>query len=218
MSNENSKKIKVGNKHITIRKWKGKDKKLFKEEILKENINFKDVLNTLVYNCIEEDVVLSADEFRYVLIKIREFSLGSEFEFEFYCEECDETFNKKLTIDEIIRYTYEDVKEIKVNDITLKLGNIKNKDIYLEKISGEDGEMHDFLLRVEKINDNDSFTYNELIDFFDELDIQTIEEIIEIWNNSKFTLDDINEVECKCGKCTKYKFDELPGFLPESWY
>lgn len=210
-------KIKVGDKTLTIRKWKGRNKKEFVKALKSENLNEMQVMDTLVYSCIEEDAILSVDEFRYVLSKIRTYSLGDDVEVEFYCEKCGEVFKKQLKISDIIKYTYKDLKEIKVDDVHIVLGNIRNKDAYISKVSED--EDYDIFFRIESINGNDAFTMDELIDMFDDMDIDTLTKVMEIWEESRFKLDDVSDIECpSCSHVTKFRFDEIPGFFPESWF
>ena len=210
-------KIKVGNKNLTIRKWKGKDKKAFINALKEKKINENDVMNSLVYSCIEEDVILSLDEFKYVLTKIREYSLGDELEIEFYCASCGTVYTKKLKISEIIKYTYKELKEIKVKDVVIKLGELKNREIYVKLI--EEDPIYDLLLRVESFNGNEGFNLEELVDLFDDLDIDILSEILDIYADSKFKIDDIKAIACpECGTETLYEFDELPDFFPKSWF
>ena len=55
-------KIKLKDQEITIRKWKGKDKKKFMTEMNQPEPDEMKIMQALVYNCIEEeDVVLSTD-------------------------------------------------------------------------------------------------------------------------------------------------------------
>lgn len=214
-------KIKVGDKILTARKWKGKDKKKFLQTIQKENIDPEDLqntlLNALVYDCIEEDVVLSLEEFRYVLTRIRAESLGEDIHFQFYCKKCDKVFNKTYQLKDIIRYSFKELKSIKVQNIHIELGDVQNKEIYMNLI--EKDEIYDFILRINSINGNDAFTLDELEEIIDNIDIDILEEIMEIWEASKFKIQDVNEVQCEhCSDIQIYEFDDLPDFFPSKWF
>lgn len=210
-------KIDLGNKKVTIRKWKGKDKKLFKKLISDENSTQTDIMQTLVYNCIEEDVVLSVDEFRYVLSRIRSYSLGDKLNMEFLCDNCGEISTNEYEISKVIRSDESTLDRIKVGNVDIRFGEIRNMETYLKYI--QEDEVFDMILRVKSINGDDSFTMESLIDFFDELDVDVIEEIMIKFHNDKFTVDDLNTIECKnCGDKSLFKFDELPNFFPESWF
>lgn len=210
-------KLTVGEKTITISKWKGKNKKNFVKLLNSDEPNEQKVMDTLVYSCIEEkDVILSTDEFRYVLSKIRALSLGENIDFEFYCEKCKEIFKRRIKISDTIRYTYKDLKEIKIPGAMIKLGPVKNKEMYLNKIA-EDPDF-DMLFRIESINGNDTFTLNELENIIDDLDIDVLEKVVSIFDEHKFKIDDTNTVTCDCKHEMKFKFDELPDFFPSSWF
>ena len=207
--------IVLGDKTLHYRKWKGHNKKKFISLMNSEN-DQKEIADALVYSCIEEDVPLSPDEYKYMMSRIRAYSLGEEIKMEFYCKECGNIFTKDLLIKDLIRFKYKKLDEIKFKDIMIKLGKIKNKDFYLQKI--QEDINYDFLLRIEKFNDSDTFTLEELENIIDDLDIDILENIMEQYLDAKFRLDDINTITCDCGHEHTYQFDELPGFLPESWY
>lgn len=210
--------IVLGDKKIHIKKWKGRTKKNFTALINndKNENKEKDIADILVYSCIEEDITLSPDEYKYMMSKIRAYSLGEEIKMEFYCEKCGNIFARTLLIKDIIRFTYKKLDEIKVKNTVIKLGLIKNKDFYLKKVHEDIN--YDFLLRIEKFNGSDTFTLDELEHMIDDLDIDILEKIMEEYLDAKFRIDDINTITCDCGKDHTYQFDVIQGFLPESWY
>lgn len=210
-------KLKVGNNNLTIRKWKGKDKKNFMSLINGEEVNEHEIMESIVYSCIEEDVVLSVDEFKYVLSRIRAYSLGEGISVEFYCESCGSVFKQDFKLSDVYSYTYTELNEIKVPGYTIKMGDIKNKDFYIEKI--KEDSLYDFLLRIESINGDDTYDLEKLEELFDEMDIDILTDILDQYEDARFKLKDINTVKCpSCFKETKYQFDELPGFFPDSWF
>lgn len=210
-------KLIVGDKTLTIRKWKGKDKRNFINSINKDNINENEVMSALVYDCIEEDVILSVDEFRYVLSRIRAYSLGEDINIEFLCSACEHIHPKTFKLEDIIRYTYTPLNEIKVSGNVIKLGPIKNKDLYIKRMSED--EIFDFLMRIESFNGDDTFTLESLTDQIDDLDIDVLTEIMDKFESCKFKIDDQNSVTCpECGHVDEFIFDELPGFFPDNWF
>lgn len=214
-------KVQVGNKTVTIRKWKGKDRKQFVKLIRDKDLINPEFMNALVYDCLDENVTLNAEEFRYVLTRIRAFTLGENIKFKFSCDKCEETFEEERELKNVLRYNYKDIKEIKVKDVIIKIGEIKNREFYQKVISEntDDVDFYDFLLRVESVNGNDMFTFEQLVEFFDDLDVDVLEEIVSIWNDGKFEIDDINQVICPhCNHKMTYIFDELPEFFPSKWF
>lgn len=209
--------IDLGSKKVTIRKWKGKDKKAFINILKSENPDPNDVVNTLVYSCVEEDYVFSPDELRYLISRIRAYSFNEDIKIDSLCEKCLAVSKHDLKLSEIIRFRCDPIKSINVKGISIELGEIKNQQLYLNYI--EEDEIFDLLLRIKSINGNDAFTLDGLIEYFDELDIDIFEEIIQTWENSKFKVLDNNVLECKeCKHKEEFYFDELPNFFPESWF
>lgn len=213
-------KIKLGTNEITIRKWKAKEKKEFLNTV--RTSDSLDVLqDVLVYNCIEEDVALSAEEFKYVMTQIRSYSLGETIDLEFFCENCKVKFLNTINLKEIIKPIISNKKEIKTANYKIRLGKIRNPSFYRETIKNNPLEEkdYDFYLRISSINDNDSMSLEEIVQLFNDMDIDEFDNIFEKWENMRFKIDDTAEICCKkCGTAVKYSFDEVPGFFPPSWF
>lgn len=209
-------KINVGSKKITIRKWKGKDKKAFLNALKSDTQESNSIIDALVYSCVEENVVLDIQELKYILSRIRAISLGDEFEIDLTCASCNTTSKHKFNITDVIKSEFGSIDEIVSGETHIKLGKIRNKDVYMKKVSED--EIFDLLLRVESFNGDDSFTLEELIAKFDDLDIDVLEDVLNQWEDNKFVVNDINEVVCpKCKNVELYSFDAIPNFFPETW-
>lgn len=215
-------KLQINNKEITIRKWKGKDKRNFVKSIGETaddgNSTETSILNSLVYSCIEEDVILSPEEFKFVISRIRSISLGETINYEFRCEECNHVHSLECKITDIIKDIQGNKKDtISTEGVEIKLGEIRNKDFYNTKVLED--ESYDLILRIAEINGADTFTLDEVIDFLDDLDLDVLEDVLEQYDEIRFRVDDTNEVSCpECKFTESYKFDEMPGFLPETWF
>lgn len=210
-------KIKLKDQEITVRKWKGKDKKKFMNEMNQPEPDEAKIMQALVYNCIEEeDVVLSTDEFKYVISMIRSISLGDEIKYNFFCTECEETTERKYYITDIIRGTFGEGNTIEAEGVSITLGEIRNKEFYAKKI--QEGSIFDFFLRIKEINGNDAFDLEFLIDFFDDLDLDVLDDVLKQYDAIRFKVDDVNDFVCDCGHTESYHFDELPEFFPSSWF
>lgn len=209
------KKIKFNGFEVNARKWKAKEKFAFKNS-LKEGTN--NIIEDLVYKCLDKNVVLSPNEYKYVLAQIRSHSLGEYIELEFFCDSCKQRFRTKISLNEIVKPVYKEITDIKTKNNSITLGTIKNPDFYKKVIVQAPNEL-DFYLRIQTINDEECFSIEEVIKYFNEMDVDEFEEIIEQWEEIKFKIDDVFEVKCTCcGEGKKYKFDEIPGFFPNSWY
>lgn len=213
-------KIKLNDREITIRKWKAKEKKEFLRTV-RTSESLDTLQDVLVYNCIEEDVAFSADEFKYIMTAIRSYSLGEEIELEFYCEDCKAKFLRTIKLSEIIKPIISNKNEIKTKNYKIKLGEIKNSKFYKETIKNNPSEEkdYDFYLRIDSINSDDSMTLEETIEMFNNMDIDEFDEIFKQWEEIRFRIDDVASIECvKCGSTVKYSFDEVPGFFPTNWF
>lgn len=212
-----TKKITVGTRELTIRKWKGKDKRNFINALKKSDIHELDIMDSLVYSCIiEDDIVLSPDEFKHVLTQIRVFSLGDDVSYNFFCEACGETTEHEFKMTEILKPEFSNENIIQTENFIIELGNIKNKKFYLDKIKEDD--IYDFLLRIKKVNDNDTFDIDYLMDIFDEMDVGELQDVMDKWEDIRFKVNDINKVTCGCGQVEEYSFDEIPEFFPKEWF
>lgn len=213
-------KVKLNNQEITIRKWKAKEKKEFLNTV--RNSESLDTLqDVLVYNCIEEKVALNADEFKYVMTQIRSYSLGDEIELEFFCDSCKSKFLNTIKLQEIIKPIISNLKEIETKNYRIKLGNIRNVDFYKETIKNNPNEEkdYDFYLRIESINGDESMTLEEIVELFNEMNIDEFDSVFERWEDIRFKIDDTSEISCKnCQDKVKYSFDEVPGFFPPAWF
>ena len=213
-------KIKLGNKELTIRKWKAKEKKEFLNTVRKSE-TLDSLQDVLVYNCIEEKVALNAEEFKYMMTQIRSYSLGDEIELEFYCDSCKSKFLNTVKLSEIVKPVFSNTNEIKTKNYKIKMSTIKNVDYYKEVIKNNPTEEkdYDFYLRIDSINADDSLSLEEIVDLFNEMDIDEFDSIFDQWEAIRFKIDDVTEISCKkCESTVKYSFDEIPGFFPPSWF
>lgn len=210
---------------IKYRKWKVKDRKKFIKMLSDiENIKEQEASNVLVYDCLENPkVILSPEEYRYVLTQIRKTSIGGDIDFKFTCSACKSPFNVKLDLDYIVKPKFSEYLNIKVDEIKIELGDVISKEHYDKRISDckseEDIYLTDFLYHIKSINGNNTFTFDELSNYFDNLDTDDVDNIFDEWDTMRFIVDDLAEVECpKCGHKENYIFDDLPGFFPTKWF
>lgn len=213
-------KIKLGNRDITIRKWKAREKKEFLN-IVRTSESLDLLQDVLVYNCIEENVALNAEEFKYILTQIRSYSLGEEIELEFYCESCKSKFLNTISLNSVVKPVFSSLKQIKTKNYNIKMGEIKNIDFYKKTIKENPLEEkdYDFYLRIESVNGDNTLTLDEIIEIFNEMDIDEFDSIFSQWENMRFKIDDTTDISCvKCGNSVTYSFDEIPGFFPPSWF
>lgn len=212
--------LKIRDKEIKFRKWKVKDKKNFLEALKNSD---EQGIERIVFDCIEKPVPLTAEEFKYVMMNIRAESIPDNLNFTIECSNCGKDYDYNTPVLEILTPNYKPFGLIKSGNVTLKMGEIPNKEYYEDAIrqcSSEEQKMFvDFLYHVKELNGSDAFTFDELFEYINDLDILVGEEIFNQWEEMRFTFDDLKQIECPhCKNPDFIRFDELYGFFPDSWF
>lgn len=212
--------LKIRDKEIKFRKWKVKDRKNF---ITALKNNDRDGVERIVFDCIEKQVPLTEEEFKYVMMNIRSVSIGEDLAFNIDCEQCEEEFSYITPVTEAITPNFKEFGVIKSGNFSLKMGEIANKEYYEDAIrqcrDDEEKAFIDFLYHVKEINGSDAFTFDKLYNTINELDIGIGEDIFRQWEEMRFTFDTVKQLECPhCNHLQFIKFDELYGFFPDSWF
>lgn len=208
----------IRNKNIKFRKWKVKDKNKFIQN--KENPEI--IKQALVYDCIEDDVTLSDEEYKYMLMKIRQASISNPIAWIFSCTKCNETFEYEANLDEIMKPDFQEYGDLIEEDVIFTMGNIINQEFYDSKMGEstipEVSLITDFVLHIKSINDNDGYSFDDIIDYINDMDVDVFEKIMEKWETMRFKVNNIHEVTCPhCNNVELYEFDDLPGFFPDNW-
>lgn len=211
-------KIDVNGQTFEFRKWKGRDKKLFLDAIKRKELSPLTTLSILVDSCLDtKPENLTIDEYKYLLGQIRIQSLGNDLSVALNCSSCDHVFEYKYKISDVMRPVQSTLTEFSKDGLTVKFGRVKNQKNYIEQVSIN--KELDVLYQIEKINDSDTFTMDELENILDDLDLDILESLLSHFNKNRFRLENIVEVECpECKFDNKFEFDELPGFFPDSWF
>lgn len=211
--------VKIRDFNVKFRKWKVKDKKKF----IANKDNKIALKESLVYDCLEDKkLALSEEEFKFMLIQIREASLSDKIEFNFICSNCDKEFNYIADLTEIMKGEYKNYGDISYKGHRFTIGSILNRDFYEEMIQNsildETNYLIDFMLHIKSYNDNDAFTFEELNEIINNLDIDIFEHIFTKWEEMRFKVNNIHNVICPhCNFEELYEFDDLPHFFPDSW-
>lgn len=210
--------IKFQDKNTKFRKWKVKDKNKFMQAQGNQNM----INDALIYDCLEDkDIALSKDELKYALLLIRDKSLNDEIVFDFICESCEEDYEYVADITDIANVQMKELKELEYNGVVFDMHRIPNREFFNEKIMNVNEQQYEFIyfvLSIKSINGNASLSFDEILEYINELDIDIFENILKQWNIMKFTLTLQKSVACPhCNSETLYDFDYFPGFFPESW-
>ena len=216
---EYKERVKLHNKLIKFRKWKVKDKNKF--------IANKDDLilgkEALVYDCLEnKNLALSEEEYKFMLIQIREKSLSKKIQFTFKCGVCSTEFDYTANLTEIIKPTFEKYGTLESDSVVFQMQRVPNRVFYSEVINSCESDSEtfiaDFILHVKSYNGNDALSFNDINEIINEMDIELFEDIFKQWEQMRFKTSNISDVKCStCGSVETYEFDDLPGFFPESW-
>lgn len=208
----------LNNKVIKFRKWKVKDKFALEQSKTKEEIR-----NALVYNCLENPkTILDETEYEYVLSCIRDKSLNKPSTYTFTCDECEEDFNHEVKVSEITKVDFNGYKPIQTKNFKIELQDIQNRQFYEDKMSSKSKTelmYFDFILHIKSINDDDTLTFDKILEIFNELDVDEFEEIVSKWNEIKMKLVKIEEIECPhCHTKMKVEYDTISrDFFPNLW-
>jgi len=81
----------------------------------------------------------------------------------------------------------------------------------------EKDNIKEIAFHIVSINGDISKTFNEIIEYLDNMDINEFDEILNAFNEMKLTIDNTKEFICSCGHKQIFEFDEIPGFFPDSW-
>jgi hypothetical protein len=211
-------KIIIRDKTIEFRKWKVKDRK----SLMAAN-NDVERRKALVYNCIkDQNVALDNEEFNFVLEKIRSVSVKDKLNYTLTCDECGKDFNLSVDIEDLIDCSFSDFEPLVYNDLIIEIQDIKNRDFYENTIITVTDEqerfLYDLALHIKSINGNSSMSFQSVIDFLQDLDLDVYSSIYEQFNKIRFRCINLQSVECPhCHGETVFNFNDFPGFFPKSW-
>jgi len=208
----------IGDRKVKFRKWKVKDK----NKLINNADNKIAVREALVYDCIEDkNIALSEDEYTYVISMIRNKSLPKNIKFDFTCSSCKHEYEYTADLEKVITADYEKYHDIIYKNIIISIGYIQNR-IFHDKLMDsldtlDEKSLFDFILHIKSFNDNE-YTFEELNDVINNLNVDEFENIFEQWDKMRFKTNNIYDVKCpKCGAIDTYEFDKLPNFFPDSW-
>jgi hypothetical protein len=183
-----SNQVKLGeNKIITLKPWNGKTKKKIKKvfEYVQnpEDIEFKKVIDILIYDHIEEDVYCNEGEHQYLLALLRDMSISGNIETVSECPICNFENHIKARNEEFIHYKENELPKDYKNGI--RFIDIPNKQV-LEKTIDEiiNAEDYDGLTSESDIEialhiEIQDKTPLEVIDFLDDLTVKETDEILD---------------------------------------
>ena len=216
--------FKLGNRIIKLRKWKVRDRFALKEALKNAKTEFeaaKVSQKILVFDCLAEPYALSRDELDYIFAMLRSKSVGNIIKFDKNCPNCGISKSVEIKLDKLFKTSYGEFKTINVNDIVIELQEVKNIEAYNKTLeASNEPDFDDFLYHIKSLNGNESLGINELKEFFENLDISTMDSIFAEYDKMRFVINS-KDFTCKCSKCgaiDTISFDEIPNIIPETWF
>ena len=184
-------------KTVHLKPWTGKTKKRFKKVFegvsSMEDVDFREVLEVLIYNQSKEDLLFQEAEQQFLLVKLREASIGNEIISDTSCPNCGSEVKIKVKTEDLndfesdkLPYKFSDEIEFKNCSKTEAEDNITvvmNQPDFDGLTSEADIE---FASRI-KIKDK---SIAEVIDYIDDLKISEQNKLVSAMNErlSKYSL------------------------------
>jgi hypothetical protein len=195
----------LGSKVVTIKPWNGKTKKkmrkIFENVENPEDIDFFEVIKTLIYDYIKEDVFLNEGDIQFLLAKIRNISISEDVNMKLPCPNCGEQNKITGKTDSFIEYkknelpkTYnDDIEFVEIESLEF-FEDIKNDILNSEDYDGITTQADIEIALHIKMKDKG---VKEVIDYLDELAIKESAQIIESLRDSISECKIQTEKECK---------------------
>lgn len=210
--------INLNNKQLYFRKWRVKDRiKLESAE------GQSAVRQCLVYNCLEDkSIALDDYEYQYVLIKIRQASVGDGIKYSFICNHCQQKFDYDSKISDTMEPIHATYEPIVTDMYRIELGDVNNRKAYEDVIFNlqdiTERKIADMVMHIKSINGNMKLGFKDIMDLISDMDVDVFQEIWNQWQQVHFRINRIHEIECPhCHNKMLVEFDDLPGFFPEKW-
>lgn len=225
---------------FNFRSWKIAEKKSYlsilnemkvieseREITLEEEEHYsRKIRDILVFNCLEEKHPINSEEYRFLLVAIRNKSISHQIGLGIQCDQCNEIFEYELDLDKVFNYKADNFSIIEAKDETQKrfvfeltrIGSQELYDDYIAKAQSPFEALYvDFIFHIKSVNDQIMNTEDKF-KLFNNCDVNMFEDIFYKWENMRFKLDTQTVVKCPhCNSIEEYSVEEVPGFFPQSW-
>lgn len=202
--------MKIRGRDVHYRSWKVKDMRNYKTAE-----NLPDQRKALVYDCLKEDIALDTFEYLFALIQIRLKSISDKINYQFKCSKCDKPYIAEVDLSEVVETSYTEYEPFTIGEHTYVFSDIKNRDFYE---SLDHSELLDLIMHIESIDNDNSFTLEEVSTFIDDLPVKEFLELKDKFNDQRFKVEMKGKVKCThCGNEVSMIFDTLPNFVPEEF-
>ena len=217
--------VKLGkNKEVNFKPWTGKTKKKF-TKIFRgiedmNDVDLDQVVQVLILDNISNpELYLSEPEQQYLMSLLRKESIKDQFEFEEFCEHCDEVQTIKTSITKAVKYTpsalptYDDNLKIRFVDIPTK----KTLDDLVDKIITNNSAYDGLTVRADietslHLEFKNKMTPLQILDVLEELPLNKLGDVLdELKRLSSSIKTEVNKNCTACGKESIFSIQEIPG-------
>jgi hypothetical protein len=88
--------IDLGNKVVTFRKWKGKERRSIQNKVKNSSITNFELQDILIYNCMSEKIFLTKDEILYVLLYLYYINIHTHIHTYTTCKHCSIEYSNNI--------------------------------------------------------------------------------------------------------------------------
>ena len=225
-------KAQIGDKTIKFKPWNTKNEKDYLIAVESEpNITDAMLFDLLIRPCLEDDsIVLSNNEQKMLIIEIRKKSIGPSFPMRYSCTSCKQVNDLEVEFDDIVDFKPDTFGPVEVqtdagpmvfNFAPPRTEKLRNK--LNEVKGGPDNKVEyrftEFIIHIQDITINgkieDTFTYEELVEFVEELPSSIFDEVFKEFQKMKSSLD-FKNLNTRCVMCNfenEVQISNLPSFL-----
>jgi len=216
--------VDLGNQIVNIRKWKVRDRMMLRNALQEEHDEEKISQLTfkhLIEGCMDKPYPLNRDELEYIFIEIRRNSIGNLIDFDLMCPHCNTQSHQLINLENLYTCDKGKLQDIEIRGLKIEFQPVQNVKAYNKQLQNTFmSEMDDMIWHIKSINDNENFTYKQITEFFENLDTEMVDEILEEYRKGVFKITSrTQEFECPhCGKKTSKEFTDIPDLIPAEWY
>jgi len=219
---------KIGSKEYKFKPWNTKNEKDYLIAVESETeITDKKLFDLLIRPCLEDkDVVLSPNEQKMLIIEIRKKSIGATFSMRYACTDCKQVNDIDINFDMMVNFTPDEFKSVTTKDennedIIFNFGDIASERLRSKLDDTKNSVEYsftEFLLHIQSIELQgeleDTFTFDELKDFIEELPTFIFDEVFKEFRKMKSTLNFNLKTNCMiCNTENNIVFEKIPNFL-----
>ena len=220
--------VEINNKKIYFRPWNTLDEKNYLLNISSrddENVPIDDLWNILIIPCIKDkNIELTEIEKKYLMIKMREISIGDDIEIRYICnhDNCKTVNEINININDVLEYKNNNFQTIKYDEIEItfnepKTQNLKNR-LKEYEINTFNYNFINFLIHIESYKYNDilyeHFSFEELKQFFESVPSKIYNKLYKEFTNMLGKISFNIETKCiTCGNTNIIETENIPNFL-----